>query len=108
MRENDCPQCGAKQARVAGVEVWGVYDGALFWQCLDCGWAWHRWAEGRDLRQRAEGYVEAARRAWAAVEHAAEAQRLGMYDDCRLCGGTGTMRYSEGDVEGEHACPYCG
>lgn len=29
--------------RTIGVEIRGVYDGILFWQCPDCGGRWHRW-----------------------------------------------------------------
>jgi hypothetical protein len=40
--------------RTIGVEVRGVYDGVLLWQCPDCGGRWHRWPEGHYLRDRAE------------------------------------------------------
>lgn len=43
--------------RVIGVEIPGVYDGCLYWQCPDCGHRWHRWPEGNPLRQAAEDYV---------------------------------------------------
>jgi hypothetical protein len=99
--DNDCPQCGLERAKVVGVEVWGVYDGVLYWHCPACGWAWHRWPEGRDLHARADRYVTAAQRAWAAA-HKAEARR-----DCRLCSGSGVMQFDEGGIEGEHACPHC-
>lgn len=58
-----CPHCGVdlrlgEYFRVFGVEVPGVYDGALFWQCPDCAGRWHRFPEGHSLRERAEGYVD--------------------------------------------------
>lgn len=43
--------------RKIGIEIRGVYDGVLFWQCPDCGGRWHRFPEGHDLRQRALEYV---------------------------------------------------
>lgn len=30
--------------RTIAVEIPGVYDGALFYQCPDCGGRWHRWS----------------------------------------------------------------
>lgn len=44
-------------SRLIGVEISGVYDGVLFWQCPDCGGRWHRWPEGSTLRARAELHV---------------------------------------------------
>ena len=29
-------------SRVIGNEIWGVYDGVLYWSCPDCGYAWVR------------------------------------------------------------------
>lgn len=43
--------------REIGVQVRGVYDGVLYWQCPDCGGKWHRFPEGHYIRQRAEPYV---------------------------------------------------
>lgn len=40
-----------------GIEVMGVYDGVLYWQCKDCGGTWHRWPEDHYLRARAEPYI---------------------------------------------------
>ncbi len=45
-------------SRTIGVEVHGLYDGVLFWQCPECRGRWHRWPEGSHLRDRAEPYVE--------------------------------------------------
>ena len=61
---DDCPGCGADlrekpapnggfYVRTIGVEVRGVYDGVLFWQCPDCDHRWHRFPEGDRLRARA-------------------------------------------------------
>lgn len=44
-------------SRLIGIEIKGVYDGVLYWQCPDCGHQWHRWPEGHPLRKRAESYV---------------------------------------------------
>ena len=41
-----------------GVEIWGVYDGVLFWRCGVCDRAWHRFPEGHHLRARAAHFVE--------------------------------------------------
>lgn len=48
--------------REIGIEIFGIYDGVLFWQCPDCGWAWHRawsasWAP--EMIAKAEPYVTA-------------------------------------------------
>lgn len=56
-----CPKCGAcfdngdipkeyhesysppyKWSKLMGIELQGVYDGTLIWQCQDCGFSWHR------------------------------------------------------------------
>lgn len=76
-----CPHCGADlrgspipqeyrekgwygtethYSRLIGVEVQGIYDGILYWQCPDCGGRWHRFPEGDPLRERAERYVAAS------------------------------------------------
>lgn len=78
-----CPHCNADLAetlpdgrtgsRVIGVEIWGVYDGVLFWRCPDCGGSWHRWSVATNLRlyEKAAKYVgtqaktDAALKAWA-------------------------------------------
>lgn len=55
----NCPNCGiSDQSRIAGHEVRGVYDGVLFWQCLECGHAWAReWPAGGRLHQVASEMV---------------------------------------------------
>lgn len=40
-------------SRVMGHEIWGVYDGVLFWSCPDCGKAWPRWTDGGPLSDEA-------------------------------------------------------
>lgn len=42
------------------IEISGVYDGGLFFQCPSCDGRWHRWPEGHYLRKRAEYYVSSA------------------------------------------------
>lgn len=44
-------------SRIVGVEIRGVYDGVLYWQCPDCGHCWHRWDEGHPRRGIAERYM---------------------------------------------------
>jgi hypothetical protein len=66
-----CPKCdrdlryfvrGACYSYVTLVEIWGVYDGGLFFadtlESGGCGFAWHRWPKGSHLRQKAERYVQ--------------------------------------------------
>ena len=48
---------GEHYSRVVGVEVRGVYDGVLYWQCPDCGHKWHRWPVGDYRRDRAAMYL---------------------------------------------------
>lgn len=75
--KEECPHCGVSlrgepipaksrkhygeqthYSRTIGMEVMGVYDGVLYWQCPDCGGTWHRWPEKfSDLRRRAEEYI---------------------------------------------------
>jgi hypothetical protein len=70
MRLEQCPHCGISLAGelipdgdgrryglAIGIEIWGVYDGVLFWQCPSCERRWHRWPDGHYLRTRAEKYV---------------------------------------------------
>lgn len=40
-----CPSCRSRD--VIGIEEQGVYDGVLFWACLECPQAWARFREGR-------------------------------------------------------------
>lgn len=62
-----CPHCRVELAYIADdgktysrtlmVEVNGVYDGGLFYQCPDCYGRWHRWPPGHYLRKRAHRFV---------------------------------------------------
>lgn len=65
-KEKDlCPLCGAdfaygetgQYSRKIGVEIQGVYDGVLFWQCPDCEGRWHRFSETHYLYERAVRYI---------------------------------------------------
>lgn len=38
------------------VEIWGVYDGGLFYRCPDCEGTWHRWPEGDWRREKAASF----------------------------------------------------
>ncbi len=42
--------------RKIGIEVRGVYDGVLYYQCPDCAGKWHRW-EDAEMRRRAQPYI---------------------------------------------------
>ena len=55
MSDKVCPKCGIEN-HVVGIEIQGVYDGVLFWQCADCGARWHRLepTAGRLYRAAAE------------------------------------------------------
>lgn len=44
-------------SRIVGVEIPGIYDGTLFWQCPYCDARFHRFVEGTDLWRKAEPYV---------------------------------------------------
>ena len=53
-----CPSCSAPEGRWLGHEIRGVYDGVLYWSCLDCGHAWNRWTDPTDRRhEAAEKYL---------------------------------------------------
>lgn len=63
-----CPRChaqldyeedGYRLSHIVGVEIRGVYDGVLFWQCPFCNGRWHRWKPGTRQHARAEEYVSA-------------------------------------------------
>jgi hypothetical protein len=47
LEDERCANCKADltsggYSRVIGVEIRGVYDGILYWECPDCGFAWAR------------------------------------------------------------------
>jgi hypothetical protein len=43
--------------RYIGMEISGVYDGILFWECPDCKGRWHRFPEGHPYRYKADIYI---------------------------------------------------
>lgn len=43
--------------REVGIEIWGAYDGILYWQCPDCGGSWHRWPVESWQHERAKEFV---------------------------------------------------
>lgn len=49
-------------SRIIGVEIKGLYDGVLFWQCPDCRGRWHRWPDRHELWHRAQPYVNGAKK----------------------------------------------
>ena len=49
-------------SRRVGVELQGVYDGVIWWECPDCGGRWHRWPEGDWRWRHAVPYVLDRRR----------------------------------------------
>lgn len=62
-----CPKCGANldyevdgvaYSHAFGVQIRGVYDGVLFWQCPFCDGRWHRFPVGDYRHTRAIRYVE--------------------------------------------------
>ncbi len=65
-----CPHCcaaltydqgGTTYSRGIEVQIRGIYDGGLFFECPDCGGRWHRWPVGDRLRDAAVPYVEGGR-----------------------------------------------
>lgn len=44
-----------------GVEVSGVYDGTLYYQCPECDGTWQRWAPGSGLHEKAAPYMRRGR-----------------------------------------------
>lgn len=56
MADLKCPEC--ESANVCGHEVRGVYDGVLFWSCLDCITAWSRdWSGYGNRQEQADMYA---------------------------------------------------
>lgn len=65
--ERVCPECsadltyevnGVTYSKASSVEIWGVYDGGLFYLHKECGATWHRWPEGHRLREAAQKYMD--------------------------------------------------
>ncbi|QWF78741.1 hypothetical protein [Amycolatopsis sp. CA-230715] len=50
-----CPSCSS--VHFLGVEIFGVYDGVLYWECGGCGHRWHRFPAGHHLHGRAVPYL---------------------------------------------------
>lgn len=50
---------GTHWRKEIGVEIPEVYDGTLYYRCPDCGGAWHRWAPGSGLHEKAIPYMNA-------------------------------------------------
>lgn len=70
-----CPHCdadlryvhnGEAYTRAISVEVRGVYDGGLFYQCPECDECWHRWTDedpfSNAMRAKAEAFWYRQRR----------------------------------------------
>lgn len=53
-----CPACSSP--KFIYVELFDVYDGALYCECQDCGHAFHRFPEGYYLHRIAAPYIEKA------------------------------------------------
>lgn len=51
-----CPKCESTK-EIVGIEVQGIYDGVLFWECQICAHRFHRFPLGDRLRERAEEFV---------------------------------------------------
>lgn len=47
------------EAHKIGIQIQGVYDGVLFWECEQCGTRWHRWNEGTRQHAAAAEHVAA-------------------------------------------------
>ena len=58
---SDAKPCSCDPRHEVTVEIPGVYDGGLFFECWrpdgGCGARWHRLPPGHPLRMRAEPYV---------------------------------------------------
>lgn len=52
--EKGCPTCGTSYI---GIEIQGVYDGILFWQCA-AGHRWHRWPHGTWQHDAAQLWID--------------------------------------------------
>jgi hypothetical protein len=59
----ECPTCHSTE-HLCMIEVRGVYDGGLYWECMEDGTMWHRWDEAMPrLRAAAEKHMQARREA---------------------------------------------
>ena len=52
-----CVHC--QSSNMVAVEVRRLYDGALFWECLECGGTQHRWSryDACGLHEKAIPYI---------------------------------------------------
>lgn len=63
MTPYQCPHCQADlrydgdYSRAIGIEIRGVYDGALYWRCPYCQKSWHRWPEETWQHKAAKEFV---------------------------------------------------
>lgn len=79
---DECPLCGAElragaipqehidqglyapgvthYSRLIGIQIRGVYDGVLYWQCPDCGGMWNRWDATDPMQMNLHDKAEAA------------------------------------------------
>jgi len=55
-RSDACAKCGRRSPW--GVEVRGVYDGVLYWECPACQHAWSRWPEGSPMHKKAVEMID--------------------------------------------------
>lgn len=63
--DDRCPYCdadlsygpGSRFSRQVGVEMPGVYDGVLVWECPNCQGRWHAHSPQSPYRKRAEPYI---------------------------------------------------
>ena len=54
--------------REVGNEVYGAFDGVLFWECPDCGGTWQRFDLTSPLHHVAKKYMR-GKQEWALVRH---------------------------------------
>lgn len=68
-------EAGSHYNRILGIEIRGVYDGVLIWECPDCGFTWPRFDAGR-LYIKAKEIINA----WATNDLTAQ-QKLGIAEE---------------------------
>lgn len=52
-----CPKCYAGPHALMGHEEPEVYDGVLWWHCMNCCHAWHNWPADNRRAVVADSYV---------------------------------------------------
>lgn len=57
-----CPECHSGTADIWGISPPGWDDGALYWRCLRCGYAWHRFTMGTPEWEIADDAMKEASR----------------------------------------------